>query len=364
MVKRYLSRILVTGGCGFIGSNFIRRIFECKDFSGTIINIDALTYAGNIANLFDIEKEYAGTGRYIFVHGDICDDELVRTCFSKYEIDTVVNFAAESHVDRSILGPADFIKTNILGTFNLINAAYNSWKQKDGTLKAGVHFHHISTDEVFGSLGKFGKFSEKTRYDPHSPYSASKASSDHIVQSYFHTYGMPVTISNCSNNYGPFQFPEKLIPLMILNMLEGKSLPVYGKGLNVRDWIHVSDHNDAIIRILFSGKSGATYNIGANSEKTNMEVIRSLIDTVSMMADIPKPNIEKLITFVKDRPGHDARYAIDSRKIRTELGWAPKYSFREGLQDTVRWYLGNMEWCNSVRSGEYRKWVVKQYGGN
>ena len=313
---RSLQNILVTGGAGFIGSNFIRTLLKKEyAFTGRIINLDALTYAGNAASLADMESEFGGS-RYFFIHGNICDKEIINTIFTEYSIDTVVHFAAESHVDRSILGPEVFLKTNVLGTFNLLETAKQFWKKPDGTMRDDVLFHHISTDEVYGSLGTEGYFKETTAYDPRSPYSASKASSDHLVKAYFHTYGLPITISNCSNNYGPFQFPEKLIPLMILNMLEGKNLPVYGDGKQIRDWIHVEDHNEAARLILKNGRAGETYNIGGENEWENIKLLNKLIQIVCNKTGLNEENVRKTITHVTDRLGHDRRYAIDCTKIK------------------------------------------------
>jgi len=364
---RTLKNILVTGGAGFIGCNFIRYLLEKADnFSGRIINLDALTYAGNRMSLADIEVKYGSAGqgakeRYFFEHGDICDRAFVETLFKKYEIDTVAHFAAESHVDRSIHGPEAFIKTNVMGTFTLLDVARNAWKD-DGKLREDALFHHISTDEVYGSLGDTGYFTETTSYDPRSPYSASKASSDHLAMAYSHTYGLPVTLSNCSNNYGPYQFPEKLIPLMILNILEGKPLPVYGDGKNIRDWLFVEDHNSAVWNIMRGGKTGETYNIGGENEWENIKLLNVLIDIVAEKAKLDPAQVRKTITFVKDRPGHDRRYAIDCSKIKRELGWKQAVSFEEGLAHTVDWYLANRKWIESIRSGEYQKWVEKNYG--
>jgi len=363
---RKLKNILVTGGSGFIGSNFIRYLLKKeKNFSGRIINLDALTYAGNRISLADIEKKYCHeeqTPRYFFEHGDICDREFVKSIFGKYEIDTVVHFAAESHVDRSILGPEAFIKTNVIGTFTLLDIAYNEWKDETGKLCDRVLFHHISTDEVFGSLGETGYFTETTPYSPRSPYSASKASSDHLVMAYHHTYGLPVTLSNCSNNYGPYQFPEKLIPLMILNMLEGKNLPVYGDGKNIRDWLYVEDHNIAVWTIMNKGVTGETYNIGGENEWENIKLLNMLIEITAKKSGKDINKIQSTITYVKDRPGHDRRYAIDCSKIKRELGWKQTVNFEEGLSRTVEWYLANTEWIESIRSGEYKKWIGKNYG--
>ena len=337
METRRLKNVLVTGGCGFIGSNFIRTLFGDKDFDGRVINADALTYAGNPLNLRDIERKY-GSSRYEFAQLDIRDENAVSTVFKDFDIDAVVHFAAESHVDRSILGPKDFITTNIIGTFNLLEAARAAWQNRNGVL-----FHHVSTDEVFGSLGDTGAFAESTPYNPRSPYSASKAASDHLVRAYFHTYGLPVTISNCSNNYGPFQFPEKLIPVMILNMIEGKPLPVYGDGLNVRDWLYVTDHADAIMDVLRQGVPGETYNIGGENEWSNIDLIHSLCEIVASETGKSPEALKSLITYVKDRPGHDKRYAIDCSKIKVELGWSQEHTFAEGLKETVRWYLDNQD---------------------
>ena len=369
---RTLKNILVTGGAGFIGCNFIRFLFEkAENFSGRIINLDALTYAGNSMSLADIGAKYGqgANARYFFEHGDICDRTLVELLFKKYEIDTVAHFAAESHVDRSILGPEAFIKTNVMGTFTLLDVARNAWKEsapsneRGGKLRDDTLFHHISTDEVFGSLGETGYFTETTAYDPRSPYSASKASSDHLVLAYSHTYGLPVTLSNCSNNYGPYQFPEKLIPLMILNMLEGKSLPVYGDGKNIRDWLFVEDHNSAVWTVMRNGEAGQTYNIGGENEWENIKLLNVLIDIVCAKAKLTANAVRGTITYVKDRPGHDRRYAIDCSKIKRSLGWKQTVSFEEGLERTVDWYLANSKWIDSIRSGEYKSWVEKNYGG-
>ena len=367
---RSFSNILVTGGAGFIGSNFIRYLFTEVGFAGRVVNLDALTYAGNLENLADIAAGYPD--RYVFVKGDIRDKALVERVFSQYEIDAVVHFAAESHVDRSILDPEAFITTNVLGTYTLLEVARQAWKgrygdgvalQSDamGQALSPVRFHHISTDEVYGSLGDEGAFTETTAYDPRSPYSASKASSDFLVKAYGHTYGLPVTISNCSNNYGPYQFPEKLIPLMILNMLEEKPLPVYGDGKNIRDWLYVVDHNAAIWTILTRGRVGETYNIGGENEWENIRLLQRLIDIVAQETGKPATRLAALITYVKDRPGHDRRYAIDCTKLKTELGWTQSVSFDEGLRRTVRWYLDNPEWIAHVRSGAYRAWLSTNY---
>ncbi len=362
------ANILVTGGAGFIGSNFIRTVFEKPEFTGTIVNYDKLTYAGNLLNLDDISARYGGK-RYFFERGDICNFEQIKAAFDKYRVDIIVHFAAESHVDRSIFGPKDFVETNISGTFSLLEAARSCWAGR-----RNVRFHHISTDEVFGSLGEAGFFYETTSYDPRSPYSASKAASDHLVRAYSHTYGLPVTISNCSNNYGPYQFPEKLIPLVILNAVEGNSLPVYGDGKNVRDWLFVEDHCDAIWLILKMGKSGETYNIGGECEMQNIEVVKticSILEDVRPAKDNPAcrnrqtaiHNYRDLITFVGDRPGHDRRYAINCDKIKKELGWKQDHDFESGLRRVILWYLKNTSWVNSIRSGEYTRWIEKNYSG-
>jgi len=360
---RKLTNILVTGGAGFIGVNFIRFLLgegsSKPEFNGRIVNLDALTYAGNAASLKEIERKFGGT-RYFFEKGDIGDHAFVEGIFQKYAIDTVVHFAAESHVDRSILGPEAFIMTNALGTFTLLDIARNAWK--DGTFRQDVLFHHISTDEVYGSLGETGYFTETTPYDPRSPYSASKAASDHLVMAYHHTYGLPITLSNCSNNYGPYQFPEKLIPLMVLNMLEDKPLPVYGDGKNIRDWLYVEDHNNAVWTIMQNGKTGEKYNIGGENEWENIKLLNALIDITAKKSGKSADKIRSLITYVKDRPGHDRRYAIDCSKIKNELGWKQTVSFEEGLERTVDWYLSNKEWIDDIRSGDYQHWVEKNYG--
>ncbi|MEW5951760.1 MAG: dTDP-glucose 4,6-dehydratase [Elusimicrobia bacterium] len=356
-----MKNIMVTGGAGFIGSNFIRYVFSQKDFKGKIINFDKLTYAGNLENLTDICEKYYDK-RYFFIKGDICDRKAVEKTLEKYEIDTIVHFAAESHVDRSILGPEEFIKTNIEGTFILLQSSFNFWKNSKNT-----RFHHVSTDEVYGSLGPKGYFKETTPYDPRSPYSSSKAASDHLVRAYSHTYGLPVTVSNCSNNYGPYQFPEKLIPLIILNALEGKNLPIYGDGKNVRDWLYVEDHCSAIWTILKKGKLGETYNIGGECEKQNIEIVKkicSLLEEIKPSSKNPFLKSKKysdLITFVKDRPGHDKRYAIDCSKIKKELGWKQAYDFDKAIRETIKWYISNESWVKSVKDGSYRNWLNKNY---
>jgi len=352
---RKLKNILVTGGAGFIGSNFIHYLLNNTDFDGRIINADKLTYAGNLENLKDIESRFAGS-RYYFEKADICDYESIEAIFKKYEIDTVVHFAAESHVDRSIHGPKDFIQTNIVGTFTLLEVARALWNSRDDVL-----FHHISTDEVFGSLGDTGFFYEDTPYDPRSPYSSSKASSDHLVRAYNHTYGLSVTLSNCSNNYGPYQFPEKLIPVMILNIKEEKPLPVYGDGKNIRDWLYVNDHNSAAWAIIRKGKTGETYNIGGENEWENIKLVNVLCEKMAVFMKKDNDYYKKLITFIKDRPGHDRRYAINCDKIKKELGWKQSVDFDAGLDQTIKWYLENQNWINNVRSGEYKKWMEKNY---
>jgi dTDP-glucose 4,6-dehydratase len=350
--------ILVTGGAGFIGSNFIRHILNERP-CWKIVNIDALTYAGNPRNLDDMADE--AENRYLFVHGDIRDGKQTEKLFAEYEFDGVVHFAAESHVDRSILGPESFLETNVVGTFRLLVASLNFWEN----MGRPEHFRflHISTDEVYGSLGSTGYFTEKTPYDPSSPYSASKAASDHFVNAYFRTYGLPTIVTNSSNNYGPYQFPEKLIPLIILNIVEEKSLPVYGDGENIRDWLYVIDHCEALLKVFESGMPGETYNIGGGAERQNIEIVRQLCTLLdSHLNRCGKLSSHYLIKFVTDRPGHDRRYAIDPTKIKKELGWSPRHRFEEALEATVDWYLNNMEWVESVRSLEYRKWIEKQYG--
>lgn len=420
---RSFNNVLVTGGAGFIGSNFVRYLLSRPDFRGRVVNLDLLTYAGNRENLIDVEAQYGekkalkaqaeGTrtqemsqknatdiwanrvphtpgifpnnSSYLFVQGDIRDRSLVQRVFEEYQIDAVVHFAAESHVDRSILGPEDFITTNVLGTFTLLEVARAAWKGRyaleqpstssvkeqkvpketgvgqDTRSVPSVLFHHISTDEVYGSLGESGYFTEKTPYDPRSPYSASKAGSDHLVMAYHHTYGLPVTLTNCSNNYGPYQFPEKLIPLMVLNMVEGKPLPVYGDGRNSRDWLYVEDHNAALWLVMQKGRVGEKYNIGGENEWENIRLLHRLIEIVAEETGKDPEEFRRLITYVKDRPGHDRRYAIDCSKIKQELGWRQSVSFDEGLRRTVRWYLENRQWVDRVRSGAYRDWIRQNY---
>jgi len=348
-----MKNLLVTGGSGFIGSNFIRYVFEETDFSGRLINIDALTYAGNPQSLADISEKHSD--RYHFKKIDICDRDALKKVFEEFDIDVVCHFAAESHVDRSIEGPDQFIQTNIIGTYNLLEVAR-------ARAEKTKRFHHVSTDEVYGSLGEEGLFTEETPYSPNSPYSASKASSDHLVRAYNETYGLPVTISNCSNNYGPFHFPEKLVPLMILNAVQGEKLPVYGDGKNVRDWLYVRDHCSAIYLILTKGAVGQTYNIGGRNELANLEVVTKIADILDSKLDAlttgPRRN---LVEFVKDRPGHDWRYAIDCDKIEKDLGWTPEESFETGLEKTIDWYLSNDDWVDNIKSGEYAKWVERHY---
>lgn len=344
--------ILVTGGAGFIGSHLVRRLVN-RYPNYRIVNLDKLTYAGNLENLKDIEE----ADNYLFEKVDILDPEGVKQVFSKYQIDAVIHLAAESHVDRSISNPLEFVQTNVLGTANLLNVAKAYW----GENLEGKLFYHVSTDEVYGSLGDEGLFSEATPYDPRSPYSASKASSDHFVRAYWHTYKMPVIISNCSNNYGSHQFPEKLIPLFIHNIRENKELPVYGKGENIRDWLWVEDHAAAIDTIFHKGKLGETYNIGGINEWKNIDLIRLLCKLMDEKLGRPAGELEQLITFVKDRKGHDMRYAIDASKLATELGWEPSIRFEEGLSKTIDWYLENDEWLQNVTSGDYQKYYDQQY---
>ena len=346
--------MLVTGGCGFIGSNFIRYLLNESDFTGRVINVDSLTYAGNPENFAGIEGRWGD--RYTFVKADICEKKRMDGLFDEYRVDSVCHFAAESHVDRSIVGPGAFIQSNIVGTFNLLEASRNH----QGQLEL---FHHISTDEVFGSLGPEGFFTETTPYRPNSPYSASKASSDHLVRAYHETYGLPVTISNCSNNYGPYQFPEKLIPLMILNAMEDKPLPVYGDGRNVRDWLYVKDHCKAVWTIMKKGERGETYNVGGNHEMENIHIVETVCDLIDALPVMNgKPSRRTLITFVKDRLGHDRRYAIDSGKLQRNLGWSPEESFQSGMEKTLKWYLTHPSWVEHVRSGAYQDWIREYYG--
>ncbi|GAB2912760.1 dTDP-glucose 4,6-dehydratase [Paralcaligenes ginsengisoli] len=346
-------KILVTGGAGFIGSALIRHIIG--NTADSAVNLDKLTYAGNLESLAGV----ADSGRYVFEQVDICDRAGLERVFGQHQPDAVMHLAAESHVDRSIDGPAAFIQTNIVGTYTLLEAARAYWQAMDGPRKAAFRFHHISTDEVFGDLEGTGSlFTETSAYSPSSPYSASKASSDHLVRAWQRTYGLPILITNCSNNYGPYHFPEKLIPLMILNALEGKPLPVYGQGEQVRDWLYVEDHARALYAVISEGKIGETYNIGGHNEKQNMDVVRTLCELLEVLAPNKPAGVARysdLITHVKDRPGHDLRYAIDARKIQQELGWEPQETFESGIRKTVEWYLNNLEWCRRVQDGSYRR---------
>jgi len=350
--------IVVTGGAGFIGSNFILQ--RMRDESASMVNFDKLTYAGNPHNLESI----ADNPRYHFVQGDIIDRELVRKTLGRHQPRAIVHFAAESHVDRSIRGPDDFIHTNVNGTFALLEEVRAYWSSLEEPERARFRFLHVSTDEVYGSLGPDDPpFSETTAYAPNSPYAASKAASDHLVRAYHHTYGLPTLTTNCSNNYGPFQFPEKLIPLLILNAQQGKPLPVYGDGKNVRDWLYVEDHCEAIAAVLAQGTPGETYNIGGSNEKPNIEIVHRICDLLDEVSPAKGVSRRELITFVKDRPGHDRRYAIDARKIERELQWKPKETFDTGLRKTVRWYLENEAWVRDVTSGSYREWIATHYSG-
>ena len=352
---------LVTGGAGFIGSNYIHYMFKKYDNEIRIINVDALTYAGNLENLKDVEKR----DNYTFVKANICDKEAIGKIFAENDIDRVVHFAAESHVDRSIRNPEIFVQTNVLGTAVMLNCAKAAWELPDGSFKEGKKFLHVSTDEVYGSLPDDDNafFYETTPYDPHSPYSASKASSDMLVKAYMDTYHFPANITNCSNNYGPYQFPEKLIPLFINNVRHGKPLPVYGKGLNVRDWLYVEDHARAIDLVFHQGKTGETYNIGGFNEWKNIDIVRQLIKVTDRLLGRPEGTSEKLITYVTDRAGHDLRYAIDSSKLKDQLGWEPSLQFEEGLEKTVQWYLDNPDWLDNVTSGAYQDYYKKMYSG-
>jgi dTDP-glucose 4,6-dehydratase len=347
-----MPKVIVTGGCGFIGANFLVR-FVPRLPEWTFVNVDKLTYAGNPQSL----AELAGAPNYRFVRADICDAERVRALFAEERPDWVIHFAAESHVDRSIHGPTAFFHTNVLGTVTLLEACRELWKSHDGHL-----FHHVSTDEVYGSLGETGAFAETTPYDPSSPYSASKAASDHAVRAYHRTFGLPVKVTNCSNNYGPRQFPEKLIPLMILNAAEGRPLPVYGRGANVRDWLYVDDHCDAILAVATRGEVGATYNVGGGCELANLDVVHAICDAVAAETGGDAAALRGLVTFVADRPGHDFRYAMDASRLRGELGWSPRETFASGLRKTVRWYLENPAWIAGIRTGEYRSWIDTNYG--
>ena len=349
-------KLLITGGAGFIGSNFILNRIEKGD---QVVNLDKLTYSGNLNNLVSVQNRE----NYSFVRGDIGDKSLVRKIFSECRPDAVVNFAAETHVDRSVIDPESFVRTNVLGTSNLLLETLEYWKSLSQEEKAKFRFHHISTDEVYCSLGfEDPAFTENTAYAPNSPYSASKASSDHFVRAFHETYGLPTLISNCSNNYGPRQFPEKLIPLMVLNAIEGKPLPIYGNGKNIRDWLHVFDHCDAISLILEKSKPGECYNVGGNSEKNNLEVVAAIINVLDQ--EVPRPDgksYSEQIHFVKDRPGHDLRYAINADKIKKDLGWTPKFNFDQGIRETVLWYLANEDWVKNVKDGSYQDWIKKNY---
>ena len=347
-----MKRLLITGGAGFIGSNFVR-YWLAQHPEDRVINLDALTYAGNLENLKGVED----LPNYRFVHGDICDAGVVSKIFREEQIDTIVHFAAESHVDRSITGPEAFIKTNVYGTFTLLEAARNTWEDDNTSCR----FLHVSTDEVYGSLGTADPaFTETTSYAPNSPYSASKASSDHLVRAYFHTYSLPVLTTNCSNNYGPYQFPEKLIPLVFINALEGKPLPIYGDGQYIRDWLHVEDHCRGIDSVLHNGRLGEVYNIGGCNEWANIDIVKLICERLDELRPGNEPRSD-LITYVKDRPGHDRRYAIDASKIIDELGWRPQYTFEVGIEQTINWYLSNQDWWERVRDGEYRDYYAKQY---
>jgi dTDP-glucose 4,6-dehydratase len=351
--------ILVTGGAGFIGSNFVLEWFKDVSVAGeSVVNLDALTYAGNLENLASLE----GNSKHQFVKGDITDGELVRRLIAEHKPRAIVHFAAESHVDRSIHGPGAFVKTNVEGTFVLLEAARAYWQGLGGAEKSAFRFHHVSTDEVYGSLKPTDPaFAETNPYEPNSPYSASKAASDHLVRAWHHTYGLPVVTTNCSNNYGPYHFPEKLIPLMIVNALAGKPLPVYGDGQQIRDWLYVTDHCSAIRAVLAGGRLGETYNIGGWNEKANIDIIRTICALLDELRPDPAGSYARLITYVKDRPGHDRRYAIDARKIERELGWRPAETFETGIRKTVEWYLANADWVARVQSGAYRDWVARNY---
>ncbi len=349
--------ILVTGGAGFIGANFVRTSLDVSD--ETIVNLDKLTYAGNLESLQSVSQN----DRHIFEKGDITDVALIDSLLSKYKPRAIVNFAAESHVDRSILGPEAFIETNIVGTFRLLEASRRYWTEMDAEKQATFRYLQVSTDEVYGSLSpNDAAFSETNKYEPNSPYSASKASSDHLVRSYQHTYGLPTLTTNCSNNYGPFQFPEKLIPLIIHNALDEKQLPIYGDGQQIRDWLYVEDHCDAIRSVLANGRVGETYNVGGESEMTNLDVVSIVCEILDRLKPRDKGKYFDLVTYVTDRPGHDRRYAVDISKIKSELGWTPAESFETGIEKTVRWYLDHQTWIEHIKSGEYLSWVEKQYG--
>lgn len=348
--------IIVTGGAGFIGSNFVLEWLRTSD--EPVINLDKLTYAGNLENLASLQND----PRHVFVKGDICDRDLIDQLLTIHKPRAIVHFAAESHVDRSIHGPGEFMRTNVHGTFTLLEAARAYWMGLEGEAKSAFRFHHVSTDEVYGSLKpEDPQFAETNAYAPNSPYSASKAASDHLVRAWHHTYGMPVTTSNCSNNYGPYHFPEKLIPLMIMNALAGKSLPIYGDGMQVRDWLYVTDHCSAIRTILAKGKPGEVYNVGGWNEKPNIEIVNTLIRLLDELAPSKEGSYARLITYVTDRPGHDRRYAIDAHKIERELGWRPAETFETGIRKTVEWYLANQAWVHNVQTGAYQDWVNQNY---
>ncbi|NLK50363.1 MAG: dTDP-glucose 4,6-dehydratase [Candidatus Cloacimonetes bacterium] len=349
-----MKRIIVTGGAGFIGANFIHTLFADPQFDGIIVNLDSLTYAGNLQSLEDVQARWPQ--RYFFEHTNIRDNARVAEIIAKYKPDTIINFAAESHVDRSIDGPMEFIDTNIVGTAVLLDNALRYYRQLDDEGKKKFRFHHVSTDEVYGSLGDTGMFLETTPYDPSSPYSASKAASDHLVRAWQRTFGLPILISNCSNNYGAYQFPEKLIPLMILNCLEHKKLPVYGEGLNVRDWLYVQDHCEAIALIVRKAEPGQTYNIGGHNEMKNIEIVHTICDLLDEMRPSDKlGSYRELITYVADRPGHDLRYAIDASKIQKDLGWTPRETFETGIRKTVSWYLENPKWWQNIQNNTYQQ---------
>ena len=350
-----MNRVIVTGGAGFIGANYLHTLFADPSFTGKILNIDKLTYAGNLESLQDLEAKY-GNSRYFFEQADICDAPKMKEIMHQFQPDAIVHFAAESHVDRSIDGPMEFVQTNLVGTATLLNSALEYYRTLDEEAKKRFRFHNVSTDEVFGSLGENGMFTEETPYDPSSPYSASKAGSDHLVRAWQRTFGLPITISNCSNNYGPYQFPEKLIPLMILNCLAHKPLPVYGKGINVRDWLFVTDHCEAINIIIRKGKIGETYNIGGHNEMKNIDIVTTICKILDEMEPSKKlKSYTELITFVQDRPGHDLRYAIDATKIEKELGWKPAETFATGIRKTVAWYLENKQWWQNIQNNKYRQ---------
>lgn len=354
-----MKNVLVTGGAGFIGSNFIHYLLRAET-DVKIFNLDALTYAGSLENLIDVAED----PRYLFVHGNICDAEFVEGVLKTHKIDTIVHFAAESHVDRSILGPRQFIETNIMGTFSLLEGARKIWLQEKALPLENVRFHHVSTDEVFGSLSAGDPaWTEDTPYAPNSPYAASKASSDHLVRAYGHTYGLPITITNCSNNYGPYQFPEKLIPLIILNAIEGRPLPVYGDGQQIRDWLHVEDHCDAIYQVLKRGVVGSTYNVGGENQPANLTIVETICEILDeMLVDSKYIPHKNLIEYVKDRPGHDRRYDMDTRKISLELGWRPQHTLTDGLLDTVNWYITHSDWVAAIRQKqEYKGWLDTNY---